>query len=87
MVPEAVVSAVPVKRKETERAGPNSGWVDRACGNGFGRGQDGTVLLALISTAVIALPGSLSWIFVVGALRQVAWSARSPRLKQMRAGL
>ena len=40
------------------------------------RGQDGTVLLGCIITAVIALLGSLSWIFIVGALRQVDWSAR-----------
>jgi hypothetical protein len=63
-------------------------WLDGSrLGNGFGRGQDGTVLWAFIITALIALLGSLSWIFIVGALRQVDWSARLPRRKQIRAGL
>lgn len=33
-------------------------------------------LLAFIITALIALLGSLSWIFIVDALRQVDWSSR-----------
>ena len=49
--------------------------------------KTGRFFWAFIITAVIALLGSLSWIFIVGALRQVDWSARSPRLKQIRAGL
>jgi hypothetical protein len=31
---------------------------------------------AFIITAVTALLGSLSWIFIVGAIRQVDWSTR-----------
>jgi sugar phosphate permease len=48
-------------------------------------GRDGSFWAFNIT--LIALLGSLSWIFIVGALRQVDWSARSPRLKQIRAGL
>jgi hypothetical protein len=36
----------------------------------------GRCFWAFIITAVIAMRGSLSWIFVVGALRQVDWSTR-----------
>ena len=49
--------------------------------------KTGRFFWAFIITALIALLGSLSWIFIVGTLRQVDWSARSPRLKQIRAGL
>jgi MFS family permease len=49
--------------------------------------KTGRFFWAFIMTALIALLGSLSWILIVGALRQVDWSARSPRLKEIRAGL
>jgi len=49
--------------------------------------KTGRFFWAFIITALIALLGSLSWIFIVGALQQVDWSDRSPRLKQIRAGL
>jgi len=39
--------------------------------------KTGRFFWAFIITAVIALLGSLSWIFIVGALRQVDWSTRS----------
>ncbi len=38
--------------------------------------KTGRFFWAFIITAVIALLGSLSWIFIVGALRQVDWSIR-----------
>jgi len=38
--------------------------------------KTGRFFWAFIITAVIALLGSLSWIFIVGALRQVDWSSR-----------
>ncbi len=38
--------------------------------------KTGRFFWAFIITAVIALLGSLSWIFIVGTLRQVDWSAR-----------
>jgi hypothetical protein len=38
--------------------------------------KTGRFFWAFIIIAVIALLGSLSWIFIVGALRQVDWSAR-----------
>src|SRR6267378_3649277 len=38
--------------------------------------KTGRFFWAFIITAVIALLGSLSWIFIVGALRQVDWSTR-----------
>jgi len=38
--------------------------------------KTGRFFWAFIITAVIASLGSLSWIFIVGALRQVDWSAR-----------
>jgi ACS family D-galactonate transporter-like MFS transporter len=38
--------------------------------------KTGRFFCAFIITAVIALLGSLSWIFIVGALRQVDWSIR-----------
>jgi hypothetical protein len=37
--------------------------------------KTGRFFWAFIITAVIALLGSLSWIFIVGALRQVDWSS------------
>lgn len=47
--------------------------------------RTGRFFWAFIITAVIALLGSLSWMFIVGALRQVDWSTRPPRLAQIRA--
>ncbi len=38
--------------------------------------RTGRFFWAFIITAVVALLGSLSWIFIVGALRQVDWSTR-----------
>jgi ACS family D-galactonate transporter-like MFS transporter len=38
--------------------------------------KTGRFFWAFIITAVIALAGSLSWIFIVGALRQVDWATR-----------
>jgi MFS family permease len=38
--------------------------------------KTGRFFWAFIITAIIALLGSLSWIFIVGALRQVDWSTR-----------
>jgi MFS transporter, ACS family, D-galactonate transporter len=38
--------------------------------------RTGRFFWAFIITAVIALLGSLSWIFIVGTLRQVDWSSR-----------
>ena len=38
--------------------------------------KTGRFFWAFIITAVIALLGSLSWIFIVGAIRQVDWSTR-----------
>ena len=38
--------------------------------------KTGRFFWAFIITAVIALLGSLSWIFIVGALREVDWSTR-----------
>jgi len=49
--------------------------------------RTGKFFWAFIITAVIASLGSLSWIFIVGALRQVDWSIRQPRLAQIRADL
>jgi len=42
--------------------------------------RTGKFFWAFIITAVIASLGSLSWIFIVGALQQVDWSIRQPRL-------
>jgi TM2 domain-containing membrane protein YozV len=39
--------------------------------------KTGRFYWAFIITAVIALLGSLSWIFIVGALRQVDWTTRA----------
>ena len=49
--------------------------------------RTGRFFWAFIITAVIASLGSLSWIFIVGALQQVDWSIRPPRLAQIRADL
>jgi MFS family permease len=49
--------------------------------------RTGKFFWAFIITALIASLGSLSWIFIVGALRQVDWSIRQPRLAQIRADL
>lgn len=43
---------------------------------GFVVDKVGRFFWAFIITALIALLGSLSWIFIVGALRQVDWSSR-----------
>jgi hypothetical protein len=47
--------------------------------------KTGQFFWAFIITAVIAVLGSFSWIFIVGALRQVDWATR--RLTQIRAEL
>jgi MFS transporter, ACS family, D-galactonate transporter len=49
--------------------------------------RTGKFFWAFIITAVIASLGSLSWIFIVGALRQVDWSIRTPQLAQIRADI
>jgi hypothetical protein len=43
---------------------------------GFVVDKTGRFFWAFIITAVIAVLGSLSWIFIVGALRQVDWATR-----------
>jgi uncharacterized membrane protein YdfJ with MMPL/SSD domain len=43
---------------------------------GFVVDKTGRFFWAFIITAVIALLGSLSWIFIVGAVRQVEWATR-----------
>jgi hypothetical protein len=53
-----------------------SGWLDCAGGDGLVADKTGRFSWAFIIAAVIALLGSLSWIFIVGALRHVDWSSR-----------
>jgi hypothetical protein len=43
---------------------------------GFVLDKTGQFFWAFIITAVIAVLGSLSWIYIVGALRQVDWATR-----------
>src|ERR1700741_1961836 len=52
-----------------------AGWIAPVV-TGFVVDRTGRFFWAFIITAVIALLGSLSWIFIVGALRQVDWSTR-----------
>jgi ACS family D-galactonate transporter-like MFS transporter len=52
-----------------------AGWIAPVV-TGFVVDKTGRFFWAFISTAVIALLGSLSWIFIVGAVRQVDWSTR-----------
>jgi nitrate/nitrite transporter NarK len=52
-----------------------AGWIAPVV-TGFVVDKTGRFFWAFIITAVIALLGSLSWIFIVGALRQVDWSIR-----------
>ena len=49
--------------------------------------RTGSFFWAFIITAVIASLGSLSWIFIVGTLRQVDWSTGTLRLAQIRTDL
>jgi MFS family permease len=52
-----------------------AGWIAPVV-TGFVVDKTGQFFWAFIITAVIALVGSLSWIFIVGALRQVDWATR-----------
>lgn len=52
-----------------------AGWIAPVV-TGFVVDKVGRFFWAFIITALIALLGSLSWIFIVGALRQVDWSSR-----------
>ena len=52
-----------------------AGWIAPVL-TGFVVDKTGGFFWAFIITAVIALLGSLSWIFIVGALRQVDWATR-----------
>src|ERR1700736_3108494 len=61
-----------------------AGWIAPVV-TGFVVDKTGRFFWAFIITAVIALLGSLSWIFIVGVLRQVEWSTRTPRLAQVSA--
>jgi ACS family D-galactonate transporter-like MFS transporter len=49
-----------------------AGWIAPVV-TGFVVDKTGQFFWAFIITAVIALLGSLSWIFIVGTLRQVDW--------------
>src|ERR1700720_4070607 len=52
-----------------------AGWIAPVV-TGFVVDRTGMFFWAFIITAVIALLGSLSWIFIVGALQQVDWATR-----------
>jgi MFS family permease len=52
-----------------------AGWIAPVV-TGFVVDKTGRFFWAFIITAVIAVLGSLSWIFIVGALRQVDWATR-----------
>jgi ACS family D-galactonate transporter-like MFS transporter len=52
-----------------------AGWIAPVV-TGFVVDKTGRFFWAFIITAVIAFLGSLSWIFIVGAVRQVDWSTR-----------
>jgi nitrate/nitrite transporter NarK len=52
-----------------------AGWIAPVV-TGFVVDKTGRFFWAFIITAVIAVLGSLSWIFIVGALRQVDWASR-----------
>jgi MFS transporter, ACS family, D-galactonate transporter len=52
-----------------------AGWIAPVV-TGFVVDKTGRFFWAFIITAVIALLGSLSWMFIVGALRQVDWAIR-----------